>query len=67
MKTLRIKMSYTYVGDTSIEVPDNMTFEEAYEYAQDHIDDIPIAVNAEYISYSDNFELEDCDFVKNGN
>ena len=69
-KRLHISMAYTFVGDTGIDVPmellEGKTEEEqiqiAYKYAQEHIDDIPVASNAEYIPYSDNFEMEDCDF-----
>lgn len=61
-KTLHISMAYTFVGDTSIEVPANMTLEEAFEYARDHIDEIPVAANAEYVPDSDDFEIDDCDF-----
>lgn len=71
-KRFHISMSYIFVGDTGIDIPKELlegkTEEEqlqiAYEYAQEHIDEIPIANNAEYIAYSDNFELEDCDFEK---
>lgn len=62
MKVLHINMSYIYTGDTSIKVPDNMTLEEAYEYAKENIWDIPVASNAEYVPDSDDFELEDCNF-----
>ena len=63
-------MAYTFVGDTGIDIPVDLlkgkTEEEqydiAYAYAQDHIDEIPVAANAEYISDSDNFEREDIDF-----
>lgn len=70
MKRLHISMAYTFVGDTGIDIPVDLlkgkTEEEqleiAFKYAQDHIDEIPVADNAEYISNSDNFELEDIDF-----
>ena len=70
IKRLHISMAYTYVGDTGIDVPmdllEGKSEEEqlkiAYEYAQNHIDDIPVANNAEYIANSDSFELEDIDF-----
>ena len=70
-KRLHISMAYTFVGDTGIDIPvellEGKTEEEQYDiafaYAQDHIDEIPVADNAEYISYSDNFEREDIDFV----
>lgn len=62
MKKLHISMAYTFVGDTWIDVPDELTFEEAVEYAKEHIDNIPVASNAEYVPFSDSFEEEDCDF-----
>ena len=69
-KRLHIAMAYTFVGDTGIDIPVDLlkgkTEEEqleiAFKYAQDHIDEIPVAENAEYIAYSDNFEREDIDF-----
>lgn len=69
-KRLHISMAYTFVGDTGIDIPiellEGKTEEEqlqiAYKYAQDHINEIPVASNAEYIADSDNFELEDCNF-----
>lgn len=69
-KRLHISMAYTFVGDTGIDVPTELlegkTEEEqlqiAYEYAQEHIDEISVASNAEYVPYSDNFEMEDVDF-----
>lgn len=72
-KRLHISMTYTFVGDTGIDIPiellEGKTEEEQYDiafaYAQDHIDEIPVADNAEYISYSDNFEREDIDFEEN--
>lgn len=67
---LNIKMAYTFVGDTGIDVPDVLLngkdddekLKIAFEYAKKHIDEIPVASNAEYIADSDDFELEDCDF-----
>lgn len=69
-KTLHISMAYTFVGDTSIDIPiellEGRTKEEqlkiAYEYAQEHVDEIPVAENSEYIPYSDNFDFEDVNF-----
>lgn len=69
-KRLHISMAYTFVGDTGIDIPvkllEGKTEEEQYDiafaYAQNHIDEIPVADNAEYISYSDNFEIDDIDF-----
>lgn len=67
---LHISMAYTFVGDTGIDIPaellEGKTEEEklkiAYDYARKHLDEIPVADNAEYIADSDDFELEDCDF-----
>jgi hypothetical protein len=61
------------LGDTGIDIPmellEGKTEEEQYDiafwYAQEHIDEIPVAANAEYISNSDNFEMEDIDFDDN--
>lgn len=62
LKRLNIKMAYTFVGDTYIDVPAGLTIEEAVEYARKHLSEIPVAENAKYIPDSDNFELEDCSF-----
>ena len=49
-----------------MELLEGKTEEEQYDiafaYAKDHIDEIPVADNAEYIPYSDDFEREDIDF-----
>lgn len=66
---LRISMSYTFVGDTGIDVPaellegksEDEKLKIAYEYATEHIDEIPVAGDTGYISNSDSFDLEDCD------
>lgn len=59
-------MSYVYVGDVSIDLPEEILegseeekLQAAFDYAKQHIDEIPVAENAEYISDSDNFALED--------
>lgn len=72
-KRLHISMAYTFVGDTGIDIPvellESKTEKEQYDiafaYAQEHIDEIPVATNAEYIPYSDNFEIDDIDFEDN--
>ena len=66
-KTLLISMAYTYVGDTSIDIPlellegksEEEQYEIAYQYAQEHIGEIPVARNADYVADSDNFEMDD--------
>ena len=69
-KRLHIAMTYTFVGDAGIDIPvellEGKTEEEQYDiafnYAKDHIDEIPVAANAEYLSDSDEFERDDIDF-----
>lgn len=69
-KRLHIAMTYTFVGDTGIDIPmkflEGKTEEEQYDiafaYAKNHIDEIPVAVNVEYLSDSDEFERDDIDF-----
>lgn len=69
-KRLHISMAYTFVGDTGIDIPmellEGKSEEEqlqiAYEYASEHIDEIDVARNTEYIPFSDNFEIDDCDW-----
>ena len=72
-KRLHIGMAYTYVGDTGIDIPmellegktDEEQLEIACKYAQEHIDEIPVATNAEYIQYSVIFEYYDIDLDDN--
>lgn len=72
-KRLHITMTYTFVGDTGIDIPvellEGKTEEEQYDiafaYAQERIDEIPVADNAEYTAFSDRFEREDIDFEDN--
>ena len=40
MKKLKVRMVYEVEGDTVIEVPDNLTLEEAIQYARDYSDPI---------------------------
>lgn len=69
-KRLHISMAYTYVGDTGIDIPlellEGKTEEEqykiAYQYAQNHIGEIPVARNADYVTDSDNFEMDDIEW-----
>ena len=70
---LHISMTYIFTGDTGINIPaellegksEDEKLKIAYEYARKHIDEIPVADNAEYVSDSDNFDLESCDFGDN--
>lgn len=62
MKTLNVTIFYTMVGESSIMVPDNLSLEEAIQYAKDHIDDIPTPLHGEYVCDSDELDEENCDF-----
>ena len=69
-KRLNITMAYTYVGDTGINIPlellEGKTEEEqykiAYQYAQEHLGEIPVASNAEYVPDSDTFDMDDIEW-----
>lgn len=61
MKRLNVTATCMAVYNSSIEVPDEMTLEEAIEYAKAHINEIPIG-EMEYISDSDELDEENCDF-----
>lgn len=50
----------SYTG--TIEVPADYTLEQAIEYAREHIREIPIASDLEYIGDSDELVDENCSF-----
>lgn len=54
MKTKRLNVAATCMAvyNSSIDVPADLSLEEAIQYAKDHIDEIPIG-ELEYISDSD--------------
>lgn len=62
MKTFNVSVQCMATYTSSIEVPDNMTREEAIEYAKEHIDEIPIKSELEYIGDSDQVDEENCYF-----
>lgn len=62
-KKLNVTVTCMAVYNSNIEVPDDMTLEEAIEYAKVHINEIPIG-EMEYISDSDELDEENCDFDK---
>lgn len=69
-KRLYIKMAYTFVGNTGIDIPvsllegksEDEQYAIAYEYAKDHLDEIPVASDAEYVENSDEFDIDDIEF-----
>lgn len=60
-KTLNITAQCLAVYNSSIEVPFDISLEEAVQYAKDHIDEISIG-ELEYISDSDQIDEENCCF-----
>ena len=64
MKRLNVTVTCMAVDCSGIDVPDEMTLEEAIEYAKKHIDEIPIG-ELEWISDSDEIDEENCDFEEN--
>lgn len=61
MKRLNLTATCMAVYNSAIMVPDELTLEEAIQYAKDHIDEICIG-ELEYISGSDELNEENCDF-----
>ena len=49
------------VYNSGIEVPNNMTLEEAIEYAKQHIQDIPVG-ELDWVENSDEIDEDNCDF-----
>lgn len=64
MKQLNVSIVYEMVGMSSIMVPDELSLEEAIEYAKEHISEIPTPNRNEsdWICDSDEVDEENCDF-----
>lgn len=60
MKTLNVKVICKAVYSSEIKVPDELTLEEAIEYAKQHMDDINVG-EMDWISDEEIYE-DDCDF-----
>lgn len=61
MKKLNLSMACECIYNSSIEVPDDMTLEEAITYAKEHIDEIPLGPMT-YVPDSDSVDEELCEF-----
>lgn len=61
-KTLNVGVFCTAYYNSFIEVPANMNLEEAIEYAQKHIKELPIVNGLEYVGGSDELDKNNCDF-----
>lgn len=60
MKTLNVTVNCLGVYNSSIQVPDDMTIDEAIKYASEHLDLIPMG-QVEWVGDA-NFDEENCDF-----
>lgn len=63
-KTKKFNVTYQYsqIGTVTIDVPEEMTFKEAIEYATKNIEDIPLPQDGEYLSGSSILDEDNCDF-----
>ena len=60
-RKLNVTVQCLAVYNSSIEVPADMSEEEAIEYANEHLDEIPLET-LEYVSDSDELDEENCSF-----
>lgn len=63
MKKLNVRVTCMAIYSSSIEVPNEMTLEEAIEYARENLNEIPLG-EMEYIPDSDELDEYNCDFDK---
>lgn len=61
-KRLNVTIQCLAVYNSGIDVPYDMSLEEAIEYAKEHINEIPVGV-LEYISDSDQIDEDNCEFT----
>lgn len=61
MKKLNVTVQCMAVYNSTIEVPEDMSLEDALDYAEAHLDEIPLGA-LEYVRDSDQLDRENCDF-----
>lgn len=61
MKRLNLTIQCMAIYNSGIDVPDEMSIDEAIEYAKQHLHEVPLGV-LEYVSDSDVLDEENCDF-----
>lgn len=61
MRRLNVTVQCMAVYNSGIDVPADLSFEEAIEYAKAHMDEIPVGA-LEYIGDSEALDEENCDF-----
>ena len=65
MKTLNVVVLCEAWFQSEIKVPDDMTLDEAIDYAKDHIDEIE-RDDLTYIPFSGELDEECCEFYEEG-
>ena len=50
-----------HIYDSKIDVPDDMSIEEAIAYAKSHLDEVPLG-ELHYVQDSDELDEDNCDF-----
>lgn len=61
MKRLNVTVNCLAVYCSAIDVPDELSIEQAIEYAKEHINEIPLG-QLDYIPDSDSLDEYNCDF-----
>lgn len=61
MKRLNVTIQCMAVYTSGIDVPDDMTLKQALDYAELHLNEIPLG-ELEYLSDSDQLDRDNCDF-----
>lgn len=62
-KTLNVTVLCQACYNSSIEVPDELSREEALDYVKEHLSDIPLG-DLEYVTDSDQLDEENCAFAE---
>ena len=62
MKRLHLTVFVTSIGDTSILVPDNMSRDEALQYAKEHLHEVSLPGNLDPDQGSMTLDEDNCDF-----
>lgn len=62
-KTVEVGMYYTSYGKTTATIPDGIEPKDIPDYLKDHIDEIPLPKNAEYVDESADIDTENIKII----
>lgn len=62
-KTVEVGMYYTSYGKTTATIPDDIEPKDIPNYLRDHIDEIPLPKNAEYVDDSADIDTENIKII----